>query len=634
MLTVVSVAIHPVPVKAGAGDIICLFNPSLCTDKGFSIGGVFKGTIALIGELGLSVSAWFLSVSGMVLNISVILTLNIKALYEATPAIDQIWLVIRNLSSMFIIFALIYTSILTILDVAKTSASSLIKNIIMAGILINFSLFFTKTLIDASNLISLQFYRALVPNSATIDKNSISSILSTATPYAENGLSNIFMQSLKLPSIYNNPKGFLTGATETDFFKIIISTIGGSILILLAAGSILAAAIAFIIRIVILLLLMGFSPVYFVGMIFPQVKDNISKKWEGWLTSQLVFMPVYLLLMYVSVKFLTGINGVGFFNQLDTARANSNSSNLMLTTVGLVLQYTIAYFVLIVPLMAALKLGGDSAKWGSAAQKWVSGMVGGVIGRNTVGRGARFAGKTFDSMAANAQGSELGRRTSSVLRNLGISQAVRGKLNQYENSKFGSKQSLGDVEKEDKARAKIISTLKRNTDKTNQLENAIKTSNRAEIKKLFEGLSNSEISSLDKNKLMDKNVIPFIPSNVYSAIDKSDISDADKVKIIESREKALSNAVSSGNHDEIKLIMKNMTGSDLQRYIENNTPKGTPISDDLITHMRTSQLKDMDGMDDVLRKQIGDSINYWTGKFNKNHQANKFINDNRDAWIT
>ncbi len=633
LLTVVSVAFHPIPAQAGAVDIACLFNPGLCV-KEFSFGSVFKGIVAYVGELVLSASAWFLSVSGMVLNIAIVLTLNIKALYEATPAIDQIWLVIRNLSSMFIIFALIYTSILTILDAAKTSASTLIKNIIMAGILINFSLFFTKTLIDASNLVSLQFYRALVPNSATIDKNSISSILGSATPTAENGLSNIFMQNLKLPSLYNNPKGFVTGVAETDFFHIIIATVGGSILILLAAGSILAAAIAFIIRIVILLLLMGFSPVYFVGMIFPQIESNISGKWRSLLIGQLIFMPVYLLLMYVSVKFLTGVDGMGFFSQLDAARTASSKNNFMMATVGLVLQYTIAYFVMLAPLIAAIKLGGDSAKWGVTAQKWVSGMVSGVIGRNTVGRSARWAGEKFDTMAASAQGSELGRRTSSVLRNLGISQAVRGKLNQYENSKFGSKQSLADVENEDKARAKIISTLKRNTDKTNQLENAIKTSNRAEIKKLFEGLSNSEISSLDKNKLMDKNVIPFIPSNVYSAIDKSDRSDADKVKIIESREKALSNAVSSGNHDEIKLIMKNMTGSDLQRYIENNTPQGTPISDDLITHMRASQLKDMDGMDDVLRKQIGDSIYYWTGKFNKNHQANKFINDNKDAWIT
>jgi hypothetical protein len=154
---------------------------------------VFNGTLAIIGEFSLRISAFFLSVSGMLLNISIILTLNIKALYEATPAIDQVWLVIRNLSSMFIIFALIYTSILTILDAAKTSASTLIKNIIMAGILINFSLFFTKTLIDASNLVSLQFYRALVPNSATIDKNNIITVVTKS--FTTGGLSDIFMQN-------------------------------------------------------------------------------------------------------------------------------------------------------------------------------------------------------------------------------------------------------------------------------------------------------------------------------------------------------------------------------------------------------------------------------------------------------
>ncbi len=421
LLTVVSVAFHPIPAQAGPVDIVCLFNPSLCTDKGFSIGGVFKGTVALMGELALSASAWFLSVSGMVLNIAIVLTLNIKALYEATPAIDQIWLVIRNLSSMFIIFALIYTSILTILDAAKTSASTLIKNIIMAGILINFSLFFTKTLIDASNLVSLQFYRALVPNSATIDKNSISSILGSATPTAENGLSNIFMQNLKLPSLYNNPKGFLTGASESDFFNIIIATIGGSILILLAAGSILAAAIAFIIRIVILLLLMGFSPVYFVGMIFPQIESNISSKWRSMLIGQLVFMPVYLLLMYVSVRFLTGIDGRGFFSQLDAARDASSKNNFMMATVGLVLQYTIAYFVMLAPLIAALKLGGDSAKWGSTAQKWVSDRLKGGLGftaQHTIGRGAKSLQENFSSSNIAARNPNMAIIANNAIKNI------------------------------------------------------------------------------------------------------------------------------------------------------------------------------------------------------------------------
>jgi hypothetical protein len=630
-LTVVSIAFAPIPTQAGAGDIVCLFTPNIC--KSFDLmGDVFNGTLAIIGEFSLRISAFFLSVSGMLLNISIILTLNIKALYEATPAIDQVWLVIRNLSSMFIIFALIYTSILTILDAAKTSASTLIKNIIMAGILINFSLFFTKTLIDASNLVSLQFYRALVPNSATIDKNNIITVVTKS--FTTGGLSDIFMQNMRLPSIYNNPKGFLTGATETNFFKIIIATTGGSILMILAAGSILAAAIAFIIRIVILLLLMGFSPVYFIGMIFPQVKESISNKWLNWLTSQLVFMPIYLIFMYVAVRFLTGINGSGFFNQLDAARATTGSSgNFLMSMVGLILQYTIAYFLLIVPLMAALKLGGDSAKWGVAAQKWVSGAVSGVIGRNTVGRGARLAGKGFDSMAASSQNSSIGKGASTVLRTLGISQAVRGKLNQYENSKFGSKQSLADVEKEDKARSKAISLLKRNTDKKKSLEDAIKTSNRTEIKKVLDGLSNSEISSLDKGKLTDKNVIPFISSNIYSNIEKSDRSDAEKTSILESREKALSDAIRSGNSDEIRLITKNMTGADMQKYLE-KTPPNTPISDDLIMHIRASQLKDMDGMDETLRKQIGDSIDVWTGKFQKNHQERKFINDNRDSWVT
>jgi hypothetical protein len=632
---VVSVALSPTPVSADwKSDLACLFNPSTCTA---AVGlNILSSLAASIGDLILTMSAWALAISGMVLNIAIVLTLNIKALYEATPAIDQIWLVIRNLSSMFIIFALIYTSILTILDVAKTSASSLIKNIIMAGILINFSLFFTKTLIDASNLVSLQFYRALVPNSATIDKNSISSILGSA--WTENGLSDIFMQNLKLPSIYSNPRGMLTSELNTNFLNIALRTGLGSVLMWLAAGSILAAAIAFIIRVVILLLLMGFSPVYFVGMIFPQVRDNISGKWRGWLVSQLVFMPVYLLLMYVSVRFLTGINGMGFFNQLDAARASGGSNNFMMETVGLVLQYTIAYFVLIVPLMAALKLGGDSAKWGSDAQKWVSGKlwgggnaIGGAIGRNSAGRIARGLGKGFDSMAASAQGSELGRRTSSVLRNIGVSQAVRGKLNQYENSKFGSKQSLGDVEKEDKDRSKVIAGIQRFKGQMSSINSVINSNlppSTTQLKSFRDALGKmgvKEFEKFDYDTLKNPVFAANLSSQQIDKISESDfLTEKQKEDLKDARKAKITDIFTNGTSDVIKDHIKGMSGKELSKL------ETLLTRDEVIDNLTPSQLQDMRDMDGGVKRAIGDRI--YNLPAGTTHKAAGYIRKNRAEW--
>lgn len=393
ILLIVGVVIFPKPVEAGwFADLACLFSGGCGVSE--AVGTVFLNSLAAgIGYLALTISSWFLSLSGIVLNISIILTMNIKTIYESSPAIGEIWVVIRNISSMFIIFGLIYTSILTILDtdMGKFNVRSLIINIIMAGLLINFSLFFTKTLVDASNLISTQFYRAIAPESKGINLSTsdLKSIVSNT--WTSGGLADIFMQSLKLPSVYNNPKGFITGVIEQDFFHITISTIAGSVLMILAALSFFAAAVAFIVRIVVLLLLMGFSPIYFVGWIFPTIKNNLSDKWEGWFRSQLIFMPVYLLLMYVAMKF---IGGDGFFSSLDSSRLASGTGpgGVLLSTVGLLLQFTIAFILINIPLMAALRLGGLSAKWGESAKKWVNDKIRGSIGfagQNSIGRRAK-----------------------------------------------------------------------------------------------------------------------------------------------------------------------------------------------------------------------------------------------------
>ena len=114
---------------------------------------------ANIGYMILFVANSILNITAIFLSWSIKLTLGISEIYAKSDSIRNIWIIIRNLSSMFIIFMLIYTSIRTILDSNTTAVRQLIIKIILAGLLINFSLFFTKVLIDASNLVSLQFKR-------------------------------------------------------------------------------------------------------------------------------------------------------------------------------------------------------------------------------------------------------------------------------------------------------------------------------------------------------------------------------------------------------------------------------------------------------------------------------------------
>ncbi len=644
----IMVVAFTLPQQANAGWIgvaACILNggnPTLCATNDFIL-----NVAAEIGQLILQASAFFLSVVSIILNISIILTMNIKALYQATPAIDQTWLIIRNLSSIFIMFALLYTSIQTILDVGKANVKDMVGKIIMVGLLINFSLFFTKTAIDASNLISLQFYRAIVPGSENANINVINGNTSPITnlltgSFGAGGLSDVFMYNLKITKIYNgqaNKNGILTEANGGAYFKILVSTIAGSALMIMAAGSFLAAAVAFIVRIVILLLLLAFSPVYFVGMIFPQIEQAVSKKWEGWLIAELTFMPVYLLFMYVALSFISTINpdksNTGFMGAIDMATNGSQASSsggIMLYMVGILLQYAIAFILISVPLMAAAKTGGVSMEWGQSAKKWVSGKLkagsketASFAMRHTVGKLASAADK---HLADTPLGNSM---TGRFVRSLTTEKAAK--------SKYGGSSSIKDYEKEKKE----VDKKAREINKVAALNLALSNPSAIDHKKIrdtLDSMSSSEIAGLGKKILTNEHIIPNLSSADYASIEKSDKKDEDKVAIRMARNEKLTNAVTGNKVGDIKAIMKNMSGSDLQKYLEDTmlSPSSPPKipSDTLIEHIRATQLKDMDSMDANLRKIIGTGIRDWgtnPSRFGAAHPAEGFVNNNSNTSI-
>ncbi len=618
-LTIVTIVIMTPNVAMAdttVSSLLCILQPSACTVGSFVASNFVMGMVADISYLILQISSQFLSLTGVLLNLSIILTMNIKAIYEATPAIRDVWVVLRNLSSIFIIFVLLYTSILTILDLGKTSIKDLVGKVIMVGLMINFSLFFTKAAIDASNLVSLQFYRAIVPNSAVLlDKSQIGSAVTGA--FSSGGISDVFMSSLKITRIYDKKTntGLLTDSNGGRDFKIAVSSLLGSILMIVAGLSFLAASIMFTVRLAILLLLIGFSPVYCAGMIFPEIEKDVSGKWMGHLRQQLLGMPVYLLFMYVSLRFISTINSSGasegFFASLNYTQSTATASNgILISSVAIIIQYTIAFIFINIPIIAAVSTGGISAKWGESAKKW----AGGFMAKHTLGRAA----SNIDKKLANTRFGNL--QPIRDLRAL-TTQTMAA-------SKFGGYSSWKDNEKESKERKK----KGREIDTVIALDKAIKNKDHQAIKKTLDSMSSSEIASLDAKKyLTNEYVVPHLESSVYSSVDKGDKSEKDKVAILEARHKRLTEVVKSGNGSGVRNILKNMKGEDLQKYIE-SLPSAAHISDLLIEHIKPSHLKDMENLEDLVRKDIGDRIANWSATHTGNHPAEDHISKNAKLW--
>lgn len=378
----------------------------------WTLGG-FSSMVSWVGGYILEISARILAISGMILNSAMNITLNISTLVNGTDAVDATWRVIRDFSSIFFIFILVYASISLIFGIDNFGIKKLIPRIVIVGLLINFSLFFTKAIIDVSNVAALGFYSAIAP------KNDTSLRFGNGFYAADGGISNVFMQALGVVTIYD-PIG-TASAKENFGHKTIPVLYLGSVIMLIAAGSFIAISLMLMVRIVVLMLLMAFSPLFFISMILPKTEE-LGKKWMSTLIGQSLFPVVYLALIYVALKILTAFK---FINQIQTAEKSAFSEAFSGGgNVAVIFNYAIVIILLNIALVQAVKFMGSSGKWTMKQY----GVFKAFAGRSTLGWPAHAIREsdTFKTAAAAFPG---------------VGRAVAGGLGKVADAKFGGKKS-------------------------------------------------------------------------------------------------------------------------------------------------------------------------------------------------
>jgi hypothetical protein len=349
----------------------------------------------LINNILLPLASFFLYICGALLNKTIYFSLNIKAFVNQVPSVYTVWQSIRDVSGMLIIFVLLYEAVKMILGFDQ-KFGSMIKNIIIGGILINFSFFITGVLIDTSNIVSLAIYRGITAQ----DPSS-----------ADGGLSGALMGQLKVQSLYDRSKTAKDSGTAQDsdeksssskFLQTVLVGSGGVMIMITTGLSFLAASLAFLARFIILVFLLAFSPIWFVSMIFPGMKQW-STKFSDQLKSQLIFMPIYLYLLYAAMSIVSKSSGIlGNTNFGDAGAGTANSF------VALAVNYAFIIVMLNLPLVAGLSLGGMASDFMNKiidTKKFSAQAMWGGLGRWT-GNRAKQAGvglaQTTGGRAASA----------------------------------------------------------------------------------------------------------------------------------------------------------------------------------------------------------------------------------------
>ncbi len=141
-----------------------------CTfDSNFSMGACITswGYYILV-----TLPSYILYFTAYMFNIMLALTLG-TVLYD-NNFLPEAWRIVRDFSNIFFILVLLYISIKMILGLGGSDIKKMIVNVIIAALLINFSMFFTQVVIDSSNILALIFYNKINVVSANPASPSIS----------------------------------------------------------------------------------------------------------------------------------------------------------------------------------------------------------------------------------------------------------------------------------------------------------------------------------------------------------------------------------------------------------------------------------------------------------------------------
>lgn len=357
--------------------------------------GIWTSIKAGVANAMLFLSGAILFFGGVVLNYAINYTIVDMGMFiDRMVAIDEGWATFRDLANIFFIFVLLYIGISTILGLSSRAKKETLIRIVIVALLINFSLFFTKVMIDASNIVTIQFYKQIAISEQDDPLNS--------------GLSWAFMRPMFLTSFFS-PKSDGGGGFSGLEFRAAdeiakdssgqnIFTIGvmGSIFMLITAFVFLATAILLIIRFAILVFLMVTSPLAYVASILPKAA-NYSNQWWDSLFKQLFFAPLLMMFLWFTAKL---INSDGFralvgqdkIGGSDFAAAIAGGS---VGPVAVIMNFIIVIVFLVASLVVAQKAGATGGAWAVKSAKAVAGGVtlgaGGWVGRNTLGKASNYA---------------------------------------------------------------------------------------------------------------------------------------------------------------------------------------------------------------------------------------------------
>ncbi len=309
--------------------------------------------------------------------------------------VKEMWGIVRDFSNMAFIFILLYTGIQTMLGQGDWKRT--VTRVVIIALLINFSLFFTKVVIDAGNVLAVGIYSSMGVVSADPHVNFGNT--------RERSISRVLVDAV-------SPEKFLGGTNKTkSTFVISVIFIIGAITNLLIAFALFRVAIIFIGRIIGFWFLMIISPFAFISTTIPKLEKNFHD-WLNNLLGLAFVAPVFLFFLYLILKVLNS----PIVSNLEVAPTD-NTFTFALFFMP-VLMVIMIYFALDKSVTYAKSMAGSFGELGAKLVGGAMGLAAGGVAIGAVGltRGLSKIG----GLGKNADGTDKAGRWAAAARGAGM----------------------------------------------------------------------------------------------------------------------------------------------------------------------------------------------------------------------
>ncbi len=349
--------------------------------------GFISRILGLIFFLPIMLFAWILSLEGKILDV----ILQVKT-FTDLEGVRHGWTIIRDFVNMFFIIVLLVIAFATILKIEAYGYKRLIPKLIAGVLLVNFSLFITGIVIDASQVALMTFANKAINLSETIAN---AAGLSRVLGYVEKGPQKSPQQQAAAGQQKTWWQEYKT--SESTYLSSMIMI---TIMYLIAIIVFGIVTFLFLVRIVALWFLAILSPFAFLLMILPATGET-ARKWWNALFRYAFFGPIMVFFLYILHWMIKKAGGEGssLAAQLEIGTISQQEKGLTAwlgTALGNYAVTLLPFFLIMIFLVAGVIAARAMGIYGAAAAI----SYGQAIGKRISG----YAGKQAQRMGLDLAG--------------------------------------------------------------------------------------------------------------------------------------------------------------------------------------------------------------------------------------